>query len=735
MGRLGRFVVGHPRMLLVASVIFIALAGAFGAGVADHLSTGGFEDPASESTRAAARIEEAFGIADPDVVLLVEARSGSVDDREVRAAGLELTGALAAEDGVGRVDSYWTLGGAPPLRSLDGSKAMVLANLEGSQNDKNEVLEDLTPEYTGSTGAIEVSVGGFAEVFRQVTTQVEKDLLRAEMIAIPILLILLLFVFRSAVAASLPLGVGLVAVLGTLLILRLVAAVTEVSIFALNLTTGMGLGLGIDYSLFIVSRFREELALGKPVDGAVVRTMETAGRTVLFSAIAVAASMSALLLFPIVFLKSFAYAGIPVVALAAAGATVTLPALLTVIGPRVDSLAIRKKTGAAAEGRAWHRIATFVMRRPIPIAAVGIPILLFLGAPFLGVEVGLPDDRVLPPGAPGRVVSDEIRASFAGNEAFALSVLADGVDAEQSRSEISTYATRLSRLGEVARVDSAVGSYVSGQLLFRSELLENRLSADDATLLSVVLSPTVETQSPEAEAVVRRIRAMDAPFPVEVTGASAALVDGKRVVLARFPLALALIGLVTFVALFLLFGSVLVPIKAVVLNLLSLTATFGAMVWVFQEGHLSGALDFTPTGTLILSNIILMFCIAFGLSMDYEVFLLSRIKEEHDRTNDNEASVALGLEKTGRIVTAAAVLIAVVFVAMISSGVSFIKMFGMGLALAVIMDATLVRAALVPAFMKLMGSANWWAPPALRRIHERFGIHETVVGGAESETA
>jgi RND superfamily putative drug exporter len=732
MERLGRFVTRHPRRLLVASALFIAAAGILGAGVADHLSTGGFEDPASESTRAAAAIERKFGVADPDVVLLVRARSGSVDDPEVAAAGLKLSRTLAAEKGVARVDSYWTLGGAPPLRSLDGSKAMVLATLDGSQNDKNHLLETLTPKYTGSSDAVEVSVGGFAEVFRQVTTQVEKDLVRAEVIAIPILLILLLFVFRSPIAASLPLGVGLVAVVGTLLILRAVAAVTEVSIFALNLTTGMGLGLGIDYSLFIVSRFREELAAGQTVDDAVVRTVATAGRTVLFSAVAVAASMSALLLFPIVFLKSFAYAGIPVVALASAGAIVTLPALLKMLGPRIDAWSIRRKTGAAAEGRAWHRIAMIVMRRPLPIAAAGIAVLLFLGAPFLGVEVGLPDDRVLPPGAPGRLVSDEIRASFAGNEAFALSVLADGTDAGTARDEVTAYATRLSGLNDVARVDSAAGSYVSGELLFESDLLADRFTADDATFFSVVLSPRIEAQSPQAEALVRRIRSMGSPFPVQVTGASATLVDGKAVVLSRFPFALALIAIVTLVTLFLLFGSVLVPIKALVLNLLSLTATFGAMVWVFQDGHLAGLLDFTPTGSLVLSNIILMFCIAFGLSMDYEVFLLSRIKEEHDRTGDNEASVARGLERTGRIVTAAAALIAVVFVAMISSGVSFIKLFGMGLALAVIMDATLVRAFLVPAFMKLMGSANWWAPPALRRVHERFGIGEAAPGGVES---
>ncbi|HEX2240594.1 MAG TPA: MMPL family transporter [Actinomycetota bacterium] len=732
MRRLGHFVVRHPRRILIVSVLLIALAGAVGASVVDHLSTGGFEDPASESTRAAARIEEVFGIADPDLVLLVSSKTGSVDDPEVAVAGLKLTRSLANEAGVGRVESYWSLGGAPPLRSLDGSKAMVLAHLEGSQNEKNDTLEVVTPKYERSDGVITVAAGGFAEVFRQVTSQVEKDLVRSEMVAIPILLVLLLFVFRSAVAAALPLGVGVVAVLGTLLILRAVAAITEVSIFALNLTTGMGLGLGIDYSLFIVSRFREELAGGKSVHDSVVRTVETAGRTVVFSAVAVAASLSALLLFPIVFLRSFAYAGIPVVALASVGATVTLPALLAILGPRIDSLSVRRPKEVTAERATWHRIAMFVMRRPIPIATAGIAVLLLLGTPFLGVRLGLPDDRVLPPGAPGRVVSDQLRANFAGNEAFALSVLADGVDVDESKDDVEAFAVRLSEMDEVARVDAATGSYVAGQLLFKSRVLSRRFTAEDATFFSVVLDPSIEPQSTRAEQLVHRIRDLNGPFPVQVTGASADLVDSKQVAFERFPLALLWIGLVTLVSLFLLFGSIIIPVKALLLNLLSLTATFGAMVWVFQQGHFAEALDFTATGSLTLANIILMFCIAFGLSMDYEVFLLSRIKEEHDRTGENEASVALGLEKTGRIVTAAAALIAIVFIAMISSGVSFIKMFGMGLALAVIMDATLVRAALVPAFMKLMGSLNWWAPAPLRRVHERFGIREAPVGGVES---
>ena len=731
MERLGRFITRHPRRILIVSAVFVALGALVAPSVSGHLSSGGFDDPSSESAYAGTRIERIFGVSDPDVVLLVEAREGSVDDAAVRAAGISLTRSLAAEEGVLRAESYWSLGGAPPLRSIDGTKAMILANLEGTQNDKHELLDELAPRYSGTTEAVDVSVTGFSEVYRQVTDQVEEDLVRAELIAIPILLVLLLFVFRSPVAASLPLGVGLVAVVGTLLVLRVLAAMTEVSIFALNLTTGMGLGLGIDYSLFIVSRFREELAAGAAVPDAVTTTVATAGRTVLFSAFAVAASLSALLLFPIVFLRSFAYAGIPVVALAAAGAIATLPALLAILGERIDKWSVRRAPEPDATGL-WYRIAQSVMRRPVRIAVLGTIVLLVLGAPFLDVKLGLPDDRVLPPGAPARAVTDELRRDFAGNEAAAILILAPSVDAEESPERVQAFAQRLSSVEGIARVDAATGSYVGGDLLFFSERVGQRFVAENDTYLSAILDPSVEAQSLEAEEVVHDIRALDAPFAFEVAGPSADLVDGKRSAFARIPLAVAWIAVVTFVTLFLLFGSILVPVKAVVLNLLSLTATFGAMVWVFQDGNLSGVMDFTPTGTIVLSNIILMFCIAFGLSMDYEVFLLSRVKEEYDATGDNDLAVARGLDRTGRIVTAAAALISIVFVAMISSGISFIKMFGLGLALAVVMDATLVRGALVPAFMKLMGRANWWAPAPLRRLHDRFGIREATAGGTRT---
>ena len=372
----------------------------------------------------------------------------------------------------------------------------------------------------------------------------------------------------------------------------------------------------------------------------------------------------------------------------------------------------------------WHRIATFVMRRPWPIAVSVVAVLLLLGAPFLGARFGLPDDRVLPESASSRQVQDQIRANFSSQEASAISVVAVGAGpAGPGRdAEVDRYAAELSDLEGVARVDASTGSYQGGRTVFPPTPASARFSGPDGTWLAVV--PSVEPISAEGERLVQDVRSTSAPFETLVTGRSAELVDSKASVFSRLPLAAAIIAVVTFALLFLMTGSVLVPIKAIVLNLLSLTATFGAMVWIFQDGNLSGLLGFTATGTLDTSMPILMFCIAFGLSMDYEVFLLSRIKEEYDRTGDNLASVAMGLERTGRIVTAAAALLSVVFIAFATSGITFIKMFGVGMALAVVMDATLIRAALVPAFMRLAGKANWWAPRPLRRLHDRLGLRE-----------
>ena len=732
LARLARFTVRRRRRVLVATGVLFALAGVAGGGVAGHLSSGGFEDPGAESTRAGRLVAEVFDAGEPNVVLLVEARTGDVDAADVAAAGAELTRELAGQRGVDEAASYWTLGSPPPLRSTDGRQALVLARIGGDEDTVDARIAEISPAFSRSTGELTVRVGGFAEVFREISETVKADLARSEAVAIPITLLLLVVVFGSVVAAGLPVGIGVLAIIGTFVVLRVLAELTQVSIFSLNLATGMGLGLAIDYSLFVVSRYREELRRGLEPADAVVRTVTTAGRTVVFSAATVAVSLSALLVFPMAFLRSFAYAGVAVVAVAALVSVVVLPAALAALGPRIDRWALFRRRPPEVGKGFWHRLAMAVMRRPVLIGSTVAALLVVLALPFLHIELGSADDRVLPPGAASRQVQDEIRANFASNEAGAAQVIAFGTGDPAARpADISDFASDLSSLPGVARVDALDGAYIAGARRAPANALSARFGAPDGVWFSVV--PAVEPLSSEGEDLVRAIRDLPAPFAVEVAGPSAELVDSKAAILGRIPLAGAIVAVVTFVLLFLMFGSVLVPVKAVVLNLLSLTATFGAMVWIFQDGHLSGFLNFTPTGTIDSSTPILMFCIAFGLSMDYEVFLLSRIKEEYDRSGDNTSAVAIGLERTGRIVTAAAALLAIVFLAMGTSSVSFIKLFGIGLTMAILMDATLIRAVLVPAFMRLAGDANWWAPAPLRRIHGRWGFSEG--GGAGSPAA
>ena len=444
-------------------------------------------------------------------------------------------------------------------------------------------------------------------------------------------------------------------------------------------------------------------------------------------------------MFPIAFLRSFAYAGVAVALLAGLFSVVVLPAILVLLGHRVNALTLWRRSVTPPEEGFWHRVATVVMRRPIPIATAVVALLLVLGAPFLGLRLSSPDDRVLPESADVRQVHDVLREEFSSEEAGALSVVApDAPNAVPGlRNQIDAYATQLATMPSVARVDAATGTYCGtglaeqlgcepGQLVLPPDSSPRYagFSADGATYLSVI--PSVEPVSEAGEDLVHDIRDADAPWDVLVTGQSASLIDTNQSLFDRLPWALGLVAAITAVLLFMMFGSVVIPAKAIVLNVLSLTATFGAMVWIFQEGHLSGLLDFTATGSLNAAMPILMFCVAFGLSMDYEVMLLSRIKEEHDNGSDSVRSVAVGLERTGRIVTAAAVLIAVVMIAFATSRVSFIKLFGVGLTLAVLADAFLIRGTLVPAFMRLAGDWNWWAPGPLRRFHDRWGVSEHV---------
>ena len=724
MRRVANVVVRYRIWVLVIAVVAMVGAGLYGSGVASSLSNGGFEDPEAESVAAADALAEEFGSAPPDVIMVVRARDGSVDNPEVIAAGLALVDSIASEQDVLQVSSYWTLGSPVSLRSDTGDEALVFASLEGDQGTVLERSAEITESYHGPTGPIEVLVGGRGPLFAEVQETIESDLARSEAIAFPVTLILLIVVFGSVVAASLPLAVGAFAIVGTLFALQVLTGFTEVSIFALNLTTAMGLGLGIDYALFIVSRFREEQAAGWGAQDAAIRTVQTAGRTVLFSAGTVAVSLAAMLVFPLAFLRSFGYAGIAVVALAAVGAVVVLPALLAVLGPRVEKLRIRRVRAGTDTTGVWHRIATTVMRRPIPIATVVIVLLAVLGSPFFGVRLGQSDDRVLAEGSTARSVGDALRNDFSAFEAGSIDVVAPDTDAV----EVDDLAANLSLLTSVARVDGPSGSYVGGAKAFEATPASARFLSADGFYLSVV--PSVDPGSEEAETLVKDIRDAEVGYELLVAGQTADLVDTRSALFGALPWAVGIIAAVTFVVLFLMFGSVLVPAKALVLNLLSLSATFGALVWVFQDGNLSNLLGFTPTGSLDLTMPILIFCIAFGLSMDYEVFLLSRIKEERDAGADNIRSVAGGLERTGRIVTAAAVLIAVVFVAFGTSSVTMIKMFGVGMTLAVLVDAFLIRATLVPAFMRLAGNANWWAPGWMAAIHRRFGFSESAhLGG------
>ncbi|UQA90710.1 MMPL family transporter [Streptomyces halobius] len=777
---LGRFLVRRRVPVLLAVLLAVAAAVPVGGGVADRLSSGGFTDPAAESSKTQDFLADRFGSGVPNLVFLARA-PGPVDDPRTASAGRDLTRRLAQEPGVLSAASYWTAPreSAQPLKARDGRSALVLMRLGGDEDRVRATAKELVPRFTGRHGVLRLSATGEAQVSGEVQEQSERDLLRAEAYAAPVILLILLFVFGSAVAAGLPLLIGVFSILGTFVVLQVLSHLTSVSVFAINITTALGLGLAIDYSLFIVTRFREEMARGLGTTEAVAQSVRTAGRTVLFSALTVALSLSALLVFPLYFLRSFAYAGVAVVALAAFAAVVVLPAVLGVLGPRIDALDVRrlfrcrpKRDGdrggqgmgpegpAGGSGRAagtgrttrtgqttgtgqvagtaeaagaggarpgnngfWHRLATAVMRRPVLCATGVITLLVVLGLPFTRISFGLIDDRVLPADAPAHRTAQFVREEFASRENSALSVVLPTISGSGDRQQVTAYATRLSALPGVARVDTVTGSYAGGRQVAPASAASAAFTANGASWLSVV--PSVEPFSSAGAKLVERLRADGAPGAVLVGGDAAVLADTRDTLADRLPEAALIVGGTTVALLFLFTGSVLIPFKAVLLNLLSLTATFGAMVYVFQEGHLRWLVgDFTVTGMVDTSMPVLMFCVAFGLSMDYEVFLLSRIKEVYAETGDNTLAVAAGLERTGRLVSAAAALVAVVMIALATSGITFLKLLGVGLALAVLLDATLVRGVLVPAVMRLAGRANWWAPRPLRRLHGKLGLSD-----------
>ncbi|MEV7547217.1 MMPL family transporter [Streptomyces sp. NPDC089915] len=702
----------RPRLVLLAALVFLVLSAVFGAGATGRLKSQGYDDPRSESSRAARLLAEHAGAA-PNLVLVARTRTGTVDDPAARGAGEALTARLAAEPHVSGVTSYWS---APPgagLRGRDGRAAMLVAHLDGEGERLGERARRLSEELgtpAGATGqALSVHVGGPAVVDAELQDVSESDLKRAEAVVLPGTLVLLVLVFGSVVAAALPLLIGVLAIAGTLLVLSLLGGVTDVSVFALNLTTALGLGLGIDYGLLVVSRFREELAAGHAPREAAVRTVRTAGHTIGFSAATVAAALATLLVFPPYFLRSFAYAGIAVVAIAAVSAMTVLPALLSLLGERVNAWPVpwRCRARSGARSRLWEGLARIVVRRPLLAALPVIGLLLVLAAPFAHAGFATPDDRALPVTSAARQTGDLVREEFDPQGASALTVVVSGA---VSPSERADYALRLSQLPQAARVTGpGVG--------FRQGLPEPapgpapgaEPAGTGPQTLSVV--PLADPRSSAAQRLVREVRATPGPAgaSVLVGGPSAVLVDAKATVGARLPLALYLISLTTFGLLLGFTRSLLLPLKAIALNALSLAAVLGSMVWVFQSGHLRNLLGFTP-GPLSTTMPVLLFCIVFGLSVDYEVFVLARIKEAHEAGEDNAGSIVTGISRTGGIVTTAGALLAFTLLSFGTSQVSLLQFFGIGAGFGILLDATLVRGVLVPALMRLAGAWNWWAP-------------------------
>ncbi|WP_210435106.1 MMPL family transporter [Saccharopolyspora sp. ASAGF58] len=718
---LARLISRQPRMLLLVALAFVVGSVVLGGGVADRLLAGqGTENPASDSSRADDLLEEHFPESRPNLLLLVSSDRG-VDDQRIAAQGVRLAERLAYEPGVTGVTSYWQTG-AEDLKSENGRYALIAAHVAGTEDEASRMGAELAPEYTGRHGDLDVRVGGMTAVLSDVETTIAEDLAASELIALPLVLIILVLVFGSVVAASLPLMVGIIAITGTNGVLWLLAGVTDVSMFAQNITTMLGLGLAIDYALLMVRRYRDELRRGLDPRAAVAATLRTAGRTVLFSAVTVSVALSAMLLFPLYFLRSLAYAGISVVLLAAVAALVVLPASLVLLGHRVNALDVRRAVRRRRrESRRFPALIATVMRGA-PVFALGsVVILVVLGLPFQRVEFGMADDRQLPADAESHMVQQVLRDQFDNSVTGTIDVVAP----TPAGAELADYATRLSTVAGVEEVRTSMGTFAGGRQSKRRITVDAVRDEAGLNHLQILPDDGIEDISPESQALVRQIRAVPSPFPgTLVSGQSAAVVDTQEAIGDRLGWALALIVVSTLVLVFLLTGSVLVPVQVVVLNALSLTAMFGAVVWVFQDGNLSDLIGFTPVGFIDTSLPVLMFCMAFGLSMDYGVFLLSRIKEEHDRTGDNETAVAAGVRNTGGIITAAAVLLAVVLVAIGTSRVTNSMMLGWGVALAVLVDATVVRCLLVPAVMKLSGNANWWAPSWLYRFQQRYGLRE-----------
>ena len=697
--KLGHILVNHRKSAVILFIVGILVAGGVGSMVFNRLDSGGYSNPNSDSYKVYKYLKDELKVSDPAVVIVVDAGQTDVTDPVVTQKALALEAKIAKEKDVTKTLSFWSSGQQPTFKSSDGKAAYILIYGKGEAftPQSQELGAFFQKNYDGKYEDLTLYAGGVGVIGHAITEKISKDLTISEAISIPLTFILLAFVFGAMVASAMPLIVGVAAILGAFFILFLFTLFTDVSIYALNLTTGMGLGLGIDYALLIVNRFREELHHGKSVEDSVVNTMATAGKTVFYSGLTVLVTLLSLTFFPLPFLKSFGYAGVSVVALAVVGALFGLPPILALVGHKIDKGVIRKSAITPKEDGRWAQTARMVMKRPTAVVVFALVILGVLAAPITNIKFSQGDSRMLPASNKAAIATALQADRFPGQTGNPIEIIfRNGAD---KISEINTYATKVK--AEPGIVD-VVPPVVIGKDV------------------RVVAYQSMLPRTPEAQKLIHTIRDIPAPAGTLIGGVAADYTDSQDGISATLPWALGWIILSVLVLIFIFTGSIILPIKAVILNFLSLGATMGALTWVFIDGHLQWLVgSFTLTGTLDTSIVILIAVVVFGLSMDYELFLLSRIREEHLAGKSNVESVAVGLQRSARIITAAAVLLAVVFAAFITSGVTSIKSMGFGVALAVILDASIVRGLLVPALMRLFGERNWWAPKWM----QRFTLH------------
>jgi RND superfamily putative drug exporter len=693
--KLGHVIVRRRKAMVILFIVSVLTAGTVGTMIFSRLDSGGYSNPNSDSYQVYNYLSKNLNVADPNVVVVVDSGNLLITDPTVATKAQKLEAEIANVPGVTKVVSYWNTGGEKTLSATDGKAAYILVygGGEAFTPESQEMGAFFQKNFDGKRDGLTIYSGGVGVVGNAINKKIADDLKIAEAISIPLTFILLVMVFGAMAASAMPLIVGISAILGAFFLLYLISLVTSVSVYALNLTTGMGLGLGIDYALLIVNRFREELHRGKSVEDSIVDTMASAGKTVFYSGLTVLVTLFSLTFFPLPFLKSFGYAGVSVVAIAVAGALFGLPPILAMLGTRVDKGVVRKSAITHKDEGRWAQSARLVMKRPVAVVLISLIILGIMAAPIKNIAFSQGDARILPANNPAAVATAIQESRFESNIATIDIIVLDSAGKE---SEISSYIEKIKKVSGIVSVAApqAIGNDI-------------QITAYESML----------PRSPEAQQLIHDLRDLPAPAGTLIGGVAADYTDTQDGIAETLPLALGWIAISVLILLFVFTGSIILPIKAVLLNVMSLAATMGVMTWIFVDGNLQWLVgSFTVTGTLDTSIVILIFVVVFGLSMDYELFLLSRIREEHLLGKSNIESVATGLQRSARIITAAAVLLAVVFAAFVTSGVTSIKMMGFGVAFAVLLDATLIRALLVPALMRLLGERNWWAPKAMQRF-------------------